>query len=80
MKLDLVRDWLKGSGYDGALFSTQPEERRRSDEGRRHLAAPRRRASENRVTFVVGADGPVPVTNTANWPMVAGGRPAILCV
>jgi antitoxin VapB len=29
-------------------------------------------------TFVVGADGPVPVTNTANWPVVAGGRPAIL--
>lgn len=31
-------------------------------------------------TFVVGADGPVPVTNTANWPTVAGGRPAILCL
>ena len=31
-------------------------------------------------TFVVGADGPVPVTNTAHWPAVAGGRPAILCI
>jgi hypothetical protein len=49
------------------------EERRRSDEGRQHLAAPRRRASGNRDTFVVGADGPVPITNTANWPVVAGG-------
>jgi len=30
-------------------------------------------------TFVVTADGARPVTNTADWPVVAGGRPAILC-
>jgi antitoxin VapB len=36
------------------------------------------RGAKSEDTFVVGADGPVPVTNTANWPVVAGGRPAIL--
>jgi Xaa-Pro dipeptidase len=38
------------------------------------------RGAKSEDTFVVGADGPVPVTNTANWPVVAGGRPAILSI
>jgi Xaa-Pro dipeptidase len=38
------------------------------------------RGAKSEDTFVVGADGPVPVTNTANWPVVAGGRPAIMSI
>lgn len=32
------------------------------------------------VTFVVTSDGVVPVTNTADWPVTADGRPVILPV
>lgn len=38
------------------------------------------RGAKSEDTFVVGADGPVPITNTANWPTVAGGRPGILII
>ncbi len=35
------------------------------------------RGAKSEDTFVVGGDGAVPVTNTADWPVVLG-RPAIL--
>lgn len=41
---------------------------------------PRVRGAKSEDTFVTGADGPVPVTNTASWPVVAGGRPAIVSI
>lgn len=36
------------------------------------------RGAKSEDTFVAGADGPVPVTNTASWPTGTGGRPAIV--
>jgi antitoxin VapB len=38
------------------------------------------RGAKSEDTFVVGADGPVPVTNTTNWPVGHLGRPEILCI
>lgn len=38
------------------------------------------RGAKSEDTFLAGADGPVPVTNTGSWPVSAEGRPAILCV
>lgn len=38
------------------------------------------RGAKSEDTFVAGADGPVPVTNTGSWPVTPAGRPAILCV
>ena len=36
------------------------------------------RGAKSEDTFVAGLSGPVPVTNTADWPVLPGGRPAIL--
>jgi Xaa-Pro dipeptidase len=36
------------------------------------------RGAKSEDTFVAGLSGPVPVTNTADWPALPGGRPAIL--
>ena len=38
------------------------------------------RGAKSEDTFIVGAAGAAPVTNTADWPVVSGGRPAILPV
>jgi len=38
------------------------------------------RGAKSEDTFVAGPDGPVPVTKTADWPVLATGRPAILPV
>jgi hypothetical protein len=38
------------------------------------------RGAKSEDTFVAGPDGPVPVTNAADWPVLATGRPAILPV
>ena len=38
------------------------------------------RGAKSEDTFIVGGDGAVPLTNTADWPVVSSGRPAILPV
>jgi Xaa-Pro aminopeptidase len=38
------------------------------------------RGAKSEDTFVAAAGGPVPVTNTADWPTVPGGRPGLLSV
>lgn len=38
------------------------------------------RGAKSEDTFVAGADGPVPVTNTASWPADVRGRPGIVCL
>jgi hypothetical protein len=36
------------------------------------------RGAKSEDTFVAREAGALPVTNTADWPVVTGGRPAIL--
>ena len=136
-KLDRVREWLAGSGYGAALFTTQPgvawvtgglEDRvvRNEEPGqaayrsagfdgewREHVQGgpigylsrefdvvpgtpraaeviargaafawnPTVRGAKSEDTFVVGRSGDaVAVTNTADWPVTASGRPAILVI
>ena len=39
------------------------------------------RGAKSEDTFIAdGSRGPVPITNTADWPAIAGGRPAIMLV
>ena len=39
------------------------------------------RGAKSEDTFIAdGSRGPVPMTNTADWPAIAGGRPAIMPV
>jgi len=61
-------DVVPGTGRAGSVISL----------GDAYAWNPTVRGAKSEDTFVAGADGPVPVTNTANWPVVAGGRPAIL--
>ncbi|MGH3188933.1 MAG: hypothetical protein ACRDOU_21170 [Streptosporangiaceae bacterium] len=38
------------------------------------------RGAKSEDTFVASLSGPAPVTNTADWPVVPGGRPATLAI
>jgi len=58
---------------EGAMRSWQPVDRECN------LAARISAALEERLIFIAdGSRGPVPITNTADWPTTADGRPAIL--
>jgi hypothetical protein len=72
---------------EGAMRSWQPAERE-CDLAARIAAGtiaagtafawnPTVRGAKSEDTFICG-EVPVPVTNTADWPVVFGGRPAIL--
>jgi len=67
---------------EGAMRSWQPVERE-CDLAARIAGAlawnPTVRGAKSEDTFIVGGSGvPVPITNTADWPSIAVGRPAIL--
>jgi Xaa-Pro dipeptidase len=82
---DEWREHVQGGpiGYLSREFDVVPGTARAESlvaEGDAFAWNPTVRGAKSEDTFVVGADGPVPVTNTAHWPAGAGGRPAILCV
>jgi hypothetical protein len=88
-KLDRVRGWLTGSGYGGPIgylsreFDVVPGTPGAAEviaSGTAFAWNPTVRGAKSEDTFVVGRAGAVPITNTADWPVTASGRPAILPV
>jgi hypothetical protein len=83
-KLARVRGWLDDSGYDAVCGRDVPG----TEAAAATIAAgtafawnPTVRGAKSEDTFIAGGDGlrvAVSLTNTADWPVVSGGRPAIL--